>query len=362
MPPTEARMLETVNTPDGSIISDDGRVLFFSTERFVRDICLGDCCFICGCSPSDRAFTREHILPKWVLRRFDLFSKAITLPNGTALQYGQYTVPCCTDCNALMGRTIEEPVREVITGGYRSLVDHLKERGPLLFFTWMALIFVKTHLKDRRLRMNRDTRAGDDSIAKDYDWAALHHVHCIARSFFTGCRVNAEAHGSMMFLSAKTRPHFERFDFKDVHHARSVLVRCDDVAMVAVLDDGCGAWSIFQDVCAKFRGSMSPIQLREILGHLSYLRLHLRDGARFWTEFDPVEGLSIVGATPPHAELDGRESPTLGELVYGCCEDVLSSFPNSNIAETKAGAREGRWTSLWTASGDFDQESMELLT
>jgi hypothetical protein len=30
-------------TKDGSIINDNGKVLYFSVERFIRDICEGDC-------------------------------------------------------------------------------------------------------------------------------------------------------------------------------------------------------------------------------------------------------------------------------------------------------------------------------
>jgi hypothetical protein len=40
-------------THDGSIVDTSGRVIYFSTERFVNDICLGDCCFICGAKPSE---------------------------------------------------------------------------------------------------------------------------------------------------------------------------------------------------------------------------------------------------------------------------------------------------------------------
>ncbi len=35
-------------TVDGSVVASAGKVIFFSNERFMRDICLGDCCFIYG--------------------------------------------------------------------------------------------------------------------------------------------------------------------------------------------------------------------------------------------------------------------------------------------------------------------------
>jgi hypothetical protein len=62
---------------DGSVIDDNGKLIFFSTQRFVNDICLGHCCFICGAAPSSVPFNDEHVIPEWVLRRFGLFSKSI---------------------------------------------------------------------------------------------------------------------------------------------------------------------------------------------------------------------------------------------------------------------------------------------
>ena len=72
-----------LRTRDGSFLDEQGKVLYFSFERFVRDICEGDCCFICGTSPADRSFNDEHVLPNWVLRRYGLHRRAITLSNDT---------------------------------------------------------------------------------------------------------------------------------------------------------------------------------------------------------------------------------------------------------------------------------------
>jgi hypothetical protein len=67
---------------DGSILDETGKVVYFSQERFVRDICLGDCCFVCGANPANVPFNDEHVIPNWLLRRYNLFARAITLPNA----------------------------------------------------------------------------------------------------------------------------------------------------------------------------------------------------------------------------------------------------------------------------------------
>jgi hypothetical protein len=104
-------------TKDDSVKDDSGKILFFSKERFVNDICLGRCCFICGAGPDSKPLNDEHVIPLWVLRKFNLFDRTIDLPNGTTVKYGQYKVPCCVDCNSLMGRKIEERISRVVNQG-----------------------------------------------------------------------------------------------------------------------------------------------------------------------------------------------------------------------------------------------------
>src|ERR1700723_3777613 len=110
-----------LKTPDGSFVDESGKVLFFSCERFVREICEGDCCFVCGAHPTDKPFNNEHVLPNWLLRRYELHRSSITLPNDTLFRYDQYTIPCCADCNALMGREVEEPIRQLLEQGAEAL-------------------------------------------------------------------------------------------------------------------------------------------------------------------------------------------------------------------------------------------------
>jgi len=113
---------------DGSVIDEaTGKIIFFSTERFVNDICLGDCCFICGAKQEEKQFNNEHILPEWLLRRLNLFDRTIVLPNRAEVQYGRYTVPCCAECNSLMGDEIERPLSEAISGGLDALIELIKK-------------------------------------------------------------------------------------------------------------------------------------------------------------------------------------------------------------------------------------------
>src|ERR1700737_307224 len=212
-------------TGDGSIVDSNGKIIYFSAKRFVEDICLGDCCFICGAMPGEKEFNNEHILPRWLLRRYDLFANTIVLPNGIKVRYDRYTVPCCSECNSFMGTHIETPVSEVVQGGAEAINDFIANGGLLTMFVWMALLFLKTHLKDRQFRVHLDARKGDDLIADMYEGKLLHHIHCLVRAPYVGCSVEIEAVGSVLALPVRAQASPDRFDFGDLYLAQTMMIR-----------------------------------------------------------------------------------------------------------------------------------------
>jgi len=54
-------------TSDGSIVDQNGKVIFFSSRRFIDDICIGNCSFM-RAKPEVRPFNDEHVFAEWLLR------------------------------------------------------------------------------------------------------------------------------------------------------------------------------------------------------------------------------------------------------------------------------------------------------
>jgi len=67
---------------DVTFVSRDSRILLMSCIRFVDHIVMGDACFVCSAAPRENTFNDEHIIPRWVLRRFGLFDIHMTLLIG----------------------------------------------------------------------------------------------------------------------------------------------------------------------------------------------------------------------------------------------------------------------------------------
>jgi len=112
---------------DGSIIDDRGRVVYYSADRFMKEIVEEDRCFVCGTLRKATVFNDEHVIPDWMLRRHSLHNKRIVIPGESDLLYGRYKIPCCQDCNSLMARRYEEPIAEVFADGYAAVAETFKQ-------------------------------------------------------------------------------------------------------------------------------------------------------------------------------------------------------------------------------------------
>lgn len=358
---TTPRKLIMLNvTPDGSVLDRDGRVIFFSLERFISDIVEGDCCFICGAERSAVSFNDEHVIPDWILRRFELHRRQIQIPNESLLRYGSLTVPCCVDCNTQMGELFEEPMSALFASGFEAVSRELKNHGPWTLFSWMALILLKTHLKDTYLRYHLDQRKGDLKIGELHSWKDLHHLHCVARSFHSGAGMKREVLGSLVVLPAKVRPHFDGFDFVDLSAAQTMLLTIGEVAVIVVFNDSQYSLSVVAEVdLPKIGGSLSPVQLRELASKFASINLLTEPRTRFASEFERSSGEYVITADRPNqVQLRAWDNELFGRIMYSLTKDFLESIPNKE--EIGSLVKSGRYTFLTTPSGTFDFDSMEI--
>jgi hypothetical protein len=123
-----------------------------------------------------------------------------------------------------MGTLLENPIQQAVSNGARAVNDLIRKEGPARLFVWLALIFVKTHLRDRNLRIIPDRREPDIKIGELYDWSQLHHLHCVARSFFTQPDLDAAILGSFGVFPAQTGTVFGDFDYKDISDAQALIL------------------------------------------------------------------------------------------------------------------------------------------
>ena len=349
---------QRLGIPTRTIRARDGRVLVFSCEQFVDDICLGECCFVCGDSRDSKPFNDEHVIPRWLLRRFDLFQKHITLFDGQVRTYGHYKLPCCEACNSRLGERLETPISRLLAGSYDAILARIDSDAVHLLFTWCALLFLKTHLKDRSVPLHPDPRRSEGQLADAYYWPEMHHLHSVARSPISRPTVAPGVVGSMQFFKIADEAVADSFDYADLTNEQTVIVQVDDFAMVAVLNDAGAANLAWRDLWPAIGGGpISTLQLREVMARLGAANSDLQNRPVFGTAYQAARGEIALyadhDATPAFAPLN-RER--YGALLFDSVKGHLGHLQidgERDPEKVEAMIRSGRTSFLLDLHGRF---------
>lgn len=334
---------------EGSITNARGQVRHFSQKAFVKLAGDPTRCFVCGIASPIRTFNNEHVIPDWLLRRFSLHSKRITLPNGYQTMYGRYTLRCCEACNGLLGERVEDVISRLFEDDAHSMVRSLSGAATLLY-QWLCLLFIKLHLKDREIRIDPDVRSESSRLGEIYDWDGLHHIHSVARAPHSGAEIDNIVLGTIFLAEMKLDG--EPFDFGTFSDYSTIMVRIGRVGIACVLND-CGfVSSMVGRYLAGISGPLSAIQLREVAARLAYGNSLLKNRPLFWTEAD-ADSLRIRARPPASRDLDEVDRSELCQLIAFSCGPLLLRSKTPCAEEKLGQLQRGEIQFLYYADGTF---------
>ena len=109
-----------------------------------------DNCFLCGATLENHK-SDEHVFPKWIQEKCNLWDKKMTLLNGTDIPYRQLTIPCCSQCNNEHLSILEKSISSAHGKGYCEFckVEELR------IYQWITKIFYGLLFKELSLNADR---------------------------------------------------------------------------------------------------------------------------------------------------------------------------------------------------------------
>lgn len=266
----------------------DGKVAFVGTSAFASDVSKAKICFQCAkkLDGNKSKISVEHIIPKWILRNYDLFHDSVTLPNSTKLKYKDYVIPCCESCNGFLSKELETPLSKIISAGYDHLIENVNEDLVDRLYLWLATIFTKTHIKDQLLRMTLDRRVKYSSIAEGmrHDWERFHHVYCLSRALYTNSQYSPYCIGSMFITHVDNAGTTKEFDYFDLSYALTAGILLGDIGIIVVFGDaGAVHDKLSESILSKLSDSITSVQLRELVARFACCNLHIKNLPQFST-------------------------------------------------------------------------------
>jgi hypothetical protein len=325
---------------DGTILDLNGRELFLGLERFkalVKDV---KRCFVCGARANEKPFNDEHIIPDWVQRSYGLRAKAIRLSNGTDFPYPKYKIRCCQECNSFLGATFEGPISSALARGPDHFFDWYQSEAFRVFL-WLNLIYLKTHLKDNQLRLERDQRAPDTRLGDLYDWTELHHCHAMIRAARFGFEIDTEKILGSVFLFqlgdwARERP----YDYNDHLPTHTLMIRLGEIAFICALNDSCGVFQGLMPKIERLPPNLNPLQFLEILTEFQFVNAHLKYRPSYKTEVDPRSGrVTITADIPEQFDLEELDFSLRGEFMMRNFYGSLGKFELKGLTEEETKAQ-----------------------
>lgn len=174
-------------------------------------------CFICG----KPATTVEHIIPKWLQRKFNLWDQRIEIPNLTTVTYKQLIVPACKRCNNEIYGKLEERVSK-------------NEADDKDIWRWANKIHFGLRLKDNFLDFDRKSpgkKIGDVFRSQDYLEQSRHFLHCITDDFCC----HPDPFGSVFKFELKKE---EPFNFIHIINSSSIYICVGNIIYIVFVTDG----------------------------------------------------------------------------------------------------------------------------
>jgi hypothetical protein len=225
-----------------------------------------DRCFLCGSILDDQNRTIEHIFPKWLQKRYNLYNEELTLQNSTHISYRNLVVPCCKTCNG----NYLSPLEKAIQTAHDRGVKEFRKIPTIRIFQWLAKIYYGILFRELSLLKNRSD-ASHGYIFNDKQIKSFRTLHHFLQSVRLPFVFRGFQPWSIFILDCLKFGDDRDFDYKDLITTPLFGIRMGEIGVFVCLEDV----GIIQERLKEFMQEISelrlhPIQFDEIFAHIYY--------------------------------------------------------------------------------------------
>src|ERR1700730_13365528 len=214
--------------------------------------------------------SREHVFPKWLQEKFNLWDQTIHLLNGTTIQYSKLTVPCCNPCNTIHLSQLENRVKRLL---FEEPISVARTNSSD-FWIWVMRILLGIVYAERILPLRRSKPSGRRILPAEMR-GSLRMTHFFVQKLNLNIRFEAEGKlrvpGSIFIFNLKKYPDpINHFHFRDDMSTLSVFMRLGNRGLVAMSDGGALDLELGPLVKRDAAAKLHPIQFDEMGARLFY--------------------------------------------------------------------------------------------
>lgn len=243
----------------------DGSEIELSETVFDRMDLTDEACFLCGTRlGADQ--TLEHVFPRWLQHRHDLWNQELTLLNGTSIRYSQITIPCCATCNNTNLSALENRIRTAVEAGYH---ESAKLSSHDLF-QWIGKIFYGILRKELTLLLNRRD-AGEGTIVTDEMLQGFATLHLFLQSIRQPFQFVDGEPFSVLVVNLHASDFHGDYFFRDCLKPMVCALRTNDIGFIITLQDAGIISESYSRYVEEVAGrKLLPIQFEELYAKCVY--------------------------------------------------------------------------------------------
>tara|TARA_R110002073_G_scaffold4833_13_gene30841 strand:+ start:2139 stop:3110 length:972 start_codon:yes stop_codon:yes gene_type:complete len=274
-------------------------------------------CFLCG---SNEEIGKEHVFPKWLQHRHNLWNRKLVLQNNTMIDYKHLVIPCCRSCNNEHLARLEDRVKTAVEEGYDSCMN----LTPLEIMQWVGKMYFGILKKELTLVSDR----ANDSNESILDVSLIDNyrvLHLMLQSIRTAVSMqSAENRIFSVHVANLLSDEIEaEFDFRDSTNLLVAGIRLGSVGFIVAFHDAGLTHDTYGQYLTDVGGrKLHPSQFKELYAKVLYQNSLLNRSPKF---------LSSVPLNP-----EGPISLTMLPLAWLSQLPVIGDWNQEDYAHTLA--------------------------
>lgn len=236
-----------------------------------------DCCFLCGTQTEQ--ITQEHVFPKWLQQRYELWDQRIGLLNNTNIQYRNLRIPCCSTCNNEVLSRLEAAVSSAVASGYDSCTA-LDER---FLYLWAGKLFYGILRKEMSLLYDRSC-VEKGNIISEANLKSFSNLHLFLQGIREKHSFSSTPPYSVLLCNLHDLGPCRNYFIRDSLVYMTVAIRMGEVGIIVAFEDAGLSARSYGRYVAKVNGrKLHPIQFDEIYAKVTYQVSLMEGGIKYLT-------------------------------------------------------------------------------
>lgn len=239
-----------------------------SYNPFINSEFQSDICFLSGEKSVEE---KRPVFPLWIIERYQLSDKYMTMLNGQKVKYTDLVLPVSLDTAQALD-ILDNDTETAFTKGYEG-VQTLSE---LRLFQWIARITYGVLYNDLSYEISNLRQAGQPFQLSSLMNQKLKNLHLLLQSLIVPTVFEGFTPWSISVFPVNYSK--DVFNYKDETHKLNFCIGMNGFGMIACLqDNGCVRRHEKEIIDKIYRHTLHPIQFEEMYGRFLYANYLLRE-------------------------------------------------------------------------------------